>query len=153
MEKHGKKSALALQRLAAFAGNWKGTGTFLEGAGPGEGTRLKTDEQYAWLAGGSFLLYDGSLEFGAGKLIAHRVIGYDEADGSYTMHAFDSLGFARAYRGKVAGDIWIFQGEKERATFAFSEGGGVLETFWENSQEGEHWTPLCRTQETKLPRA
>lgn len=149
MEKQDKEKASALKKLAVFAGAWSGTGEFLEGAGPGQGARLETGGEYTWLAGGFFLLHDGYLDFGAGGLKAHRVIGYDAAAGKYVMNAFDSLGFAREYRGTVAGDVWTFRGEHERATFTFSQGGDGLETFWENTPEGGAWTPLCRTRETK----
>lgn len=139
----------ALQRLAVFVGSWHGTGTFLEGAGPGAGSTLQVHEIYEWLPGGYFLADNSSLNFGVGALEAHRIIGYDEKEKIYVMNAFDSIGFARQYKGTVDGNQWHFSGELERVTLTLSEDDKKLSTFWENSADGKTWQPLCKTEQTK----
>lgn len=139
----------AFEKLAVLVGTWQGTGTFLEGAGPGAGSSLKAHEAYQWLPGGYFLVDNSSLDFGVGALEAHRVIGYDEQAKAYVMHAFDSIGFAREYKGKVDGDVWHFSGETERVTLTLSDNNKRLETFWENSTDGKQWQSLCKTEQTK----
>ena len=64
------------------------------------------------------------------------------------MHAFDSLGFSRLCRGGSSQDDWHFAGEHERVTVTVMDGATML-TFWERSDDGKHWIPLCETVQTR----
>jgi len=150
MQDKSQELIAALQRLSAFTGTWSGQGTFLEGAGPGAGSRLTTGETYEWLPGGFFLIHRGWLDFGAGRLDALRVLAYDIESKSYTIHAYDSIGFARVYRGGVQGNIWRFVGEQERVAFTLSDDNGHLDTFWETLNAARLWQPLCKTEEARV---
>jgi hypothetical protein len=149
MQEKSQALSQALQKLAVFVGEWQGTGTFLEGAGPGAGSTLQVHETYEWLPGGYFLIDNSSLNFGVGALEAHRVISYDEEANQYIMHAFDSIGFAREYKGNLQGSKWHFNGELERVTITLGADSKKLSTFWENSADGKIWRPLCKTEQTK----
>ncbi len=139
----------ALKQLDVFVGKWTGEGQFLEGATGAENAPIVAEETYEWLPGGFFLVYRGCSDFGKGKLEALRVIGYDASSMTYTMHAYDSIGFERVYQGTVNGDVWHFKGEAERVTLTLSDDDKVVSTYWERSNDGEHWIPLCKIRETK----
>jgi hypothetical protein len=137
-----------LKRLGVFVGKWTGEGQFKEGATGAENAPITTEETYEWLPGGFFLVFRGGLDFGD-KLEALRVIGYDTANKTYTMHAFDSTGFARVYQGNVRDNVWHFKGEAERVTMTLSDNDKVMEIYWERLEDGKQWVPLCEYKETK----
>lgn len=142
---------LNLKNLMPFVGRWKGDGIFLEGAGDSAGSQVVVTDTYEWLPGKFFLVDSNVLDYGSGKLQAHRVVGYDVATETHTINAFDNTGFAREYRGgrDVADqNNWHFSGEYERVTFNFSEDGTQLNTYWERMVDGR-WLPLCKTQENR----
>lgn len=142
---------LALEKLIPFVGSWNGSGVFLEGAGESAGAQLVVSDTYEWLEGNFFLVDSNVLDYGSGKLKAHRIFGYNETTKMYTINAFDNTGYAREYTGKkddTAENSWHFTGEYERVTFSFGEDGNQLNTYWEIMIDGK-WVPLCKTQETK----
>lgn len=142
---------LALEKLKPFVGSWNGDGIFLEGAGDSAGAQLVVTDAYKWLDGNFFLIDSNMLDYGSGKLKAHRIFGYNETTKMYTINAFDNTGFAREYTGKEddVENSWHFTGEYERVTFSFSEDSNQLKTYWERMIEGK-WVPLCKTQESRI---
>lgn len=139
-----------IEKLTSFVGIWKGDGIFLEGAGDLAQSQLVVSDSYNWLPGEYFLVDTNMLDYGSGKLQAHRIVGYDKATSQYTIHAFDNAGFTRLYKGGIIKqDEWHFDGEQERVTFTFSDNNNQLNTYWENLIDGK-WTPLCRTHETRM---
>lgn len=140
----------AMEKLKPFLGIWRGEGVFLEGAGKLAQSQLIVTDDYGWLPGERFIVDSNMLDYGSDKLQAHRIIGYDEKTGQYTINAFDNGGFARLYvGGQTKQDEWYFAGEKERVTFTFSDNSAQLNTSWEILIDG-NWMPLCKTKENRV---
>lgn len=139
----------AIGKLKPFVGTWRGEGVFLEGAGDLAQSQLVVTDDYSWLPGKYFLVDSNMLDYGSGKLQAHRIVGYDTVTNQHTIHAFDNKGFARLYKGGITSTTeWHFDGEQERVTFTFND-DTKLTTYWE-ILINEKWVPLCRTQETRV---
>lgn len=138
------------QRLGIFAGKWKGKGKILAGAPSEAGSDVTIEDSYEWMPGGFFLLHRGSMQSSAQTLTSIQIIGADAASNSFPSHQFDSLGFCRAYEGRLQGDTWKFTGRWERASLTFSENNDKLTARWERSEDGSAWLPLCEYTASRI---
>lgn len=133
---------IAVSKLDVFTGKWVGEAATM-------GMTAATEQTYEWLPGSFFLSYRGYLDFGVNRLESARILGYDAPLKQYVMYAFDSMGFARIYRGGVKDGIWRFAGEFERVQVVFGSDGNSMTTTWENAEDGWNWKHLCEIRETR----
>ncbi|MET0396040.1 MAG: DUF1579 family protein [Longimicrobiaceae bacterium] len=127
------------RRLEAFVGRWETRGEVL--AGPhGPAVPIAGVDSYEWLPGGFFLLHRVDVRMGGEPVEALEVIGHDADAGGYFMHSYDSQGSAGTMRASEQDGVWTFQGEAERFTGGFGDGGRVLSGRWER-REGPEWIP------------
>lgn len=68
-------------------------------------------------------------------------MGWDAEAGRYFARTIENHGFARDYTMAVDGRIWTLSGERERATYRFSEDGRTQHISWE-WKPGQEWLPL-----------
>ena len=132
------------ERLGVFVGTWRTEGETYRPA-----ARLAGQETFEWLPGGFFLVDRFDRRIGDGEHRGLGVMGWDAADGAYFTCLYDNLGFARTYRTTVEDRLWTLTGERERATFRFSDGGTSFAAHWDQSKDGTQWAPLCDFTATK----
>lgn len=70
-----------------------------------------------------------------------EIIGYDEANGCYRSHFFDSHGNVSTHTLTARGDEWTYQGEATRSTVVFGEGGRVQTVLHERTDDGTTYVP------------
>lgn len=133
--------------LEAFVGRWSTRGRVRAGPWGPEAAIAGTDG-YEWLPGGFFLLHRADVGIGGERVEVLEVIGRDPAGAGWFMHAYDSRGTAGTMRATLAGGVWTFQGEGERFTGGFGEGGRVLSGTWELRQ-GAEWVPWMDVRLTR----
>ena len=135
-------------RLAPFVGRWKTAGEVLASAATPELEIVGIDE-YEWMPGGFFLLHRVDVRIGGERVQALEIIGYDAERGSYFMRSFDSQGGTGEMQARVRdGGTWTFEGDAERFTGTFSDGGETLSGRWERREE-EQWLPWMDVRLTK----
>lgn len=139
-----------LEHLNAFVGIWDTEGEVKTepSASPLKFTGTDT---YEWLPGGHFLLHRYEADMPDGKVIGTEVIGYNQAQNSYTLYSFDSRGQASLMQGHFEMDNWTFIGESMLFTGGFTDGGKVFAGLWERRQgEGFDWQPWMEIRLNKV---
>jgi hypothetical protein len=133
-------------KLSVFAGRWQAEG---QTYGADEG-RMISDETWEWLSGGFFLVCRFDARVGEAE---HKGIGYlawDEGRRIHTCRLIDNLGYDRLYELSANGLVWTFNGERERATYAFSEDCRRIDIRWEKSDDGVNFRPLCELRARRV---
>jgi len=143
-------SSKELDQLDIFVGKWNVEGRNLEGAPVGTDSSVKGIATYEWLTGKFYLVTKWSRKFGSSSHIGIGIIGFDESTGFFKVNNYDNLGFARAYKLTTRRLTWKFSGTHERATMEFTPDGRNFTEYWEVSQDGSHWEPLCRLNGSKV---
>ena len=108
-----------------------------------------SNETWEWLPGGFFIACRFDSRAGDTE---HRGFGYlafDAGRGTHTCRLIDNLGYDRIYDLSVNGQVWTFRGERERATYTFSEDGRGIDIRWERSADGASFLPLCELRATR----
>jgi hypothetical protein len=134
-------------RLAPFVGRWSTAGEVL--ASPSSpALRIEGTDEYEWLPGGFFLLHRVDVRIGGERVQVLEVIGWDAERGSYFMRSFDSQGGAGVMEAAEREGVWSFEGDAERFTGGFGDGGRTLSGRWER-REGDRWLPWMDVRLTK----
>lgn len=128
----------AARRLEPFVGVWRTRGQVLAEDGPS--TEIVGTDTYEWLPGGHFLLHRVDVRMGGERAEVLEVIGWDMERGEYFMHAYDSQGNHGTLWASVQDGAWTFEGDAERFTGSFGDGGATLAGRWERLDGGE-WIP------------
>jgi Protein of unknown function (DUF1579) len=135
-------------RLAPFVGRWKTAGEVLASAS-GPAVEIAGTDEYGWMPGGFFLLHRVDVRIGGERAQALEVIGYDAGRGGYFMRSFDNQGNAGEMQARAGDDgTWTFEGDAERFTGGFGDGGGTLSGRWERREDGR-WLPWMDVRLTK----
>jgi hypothetical protein len=141
----------AHRKLDAFVGTWRVTGENKAGAGKAANTKVTGEETYEWMPGGFFLVNHWDRRFENGQHTGTGYLGYDAQVDQYSVHAFDNLGFMRAYEAVPRGkNRWTYSGKKERADISFSNDGNTMTIHWEVTPDGAEWIPLCDLTGSKV---
>jgi hypothetical protein len=127
------------ERLASFVGRWKTAGQVLA-SGSAPALEIAGIDEYEWMPGGFFLLHRVDVRIGGERVQALEIIGWDAKRGRYFMRSFDSQGGTAEMHASVRDGTWTFDGDAERFTGAFSDGGETLSGRWER-RDGERWLP------------
>lgn len=136
------------RKLDVFVGRWNGVGES-KPDGPLQG-KMTVADTYEWLPGGYFLIDRGQLQVAGNEPVAHVwVFGYDDAQGTYVIRAFDGEGHFREYRASVHERVWTFTGQSERARIEFSPDGLRFTAHWDIAKDGSTWAPLCDVTMTR----
>lgn len=135
--------------LEAFIGRWTTYGRTIGGEGDAAVAFSGTD-CYEWLPGGFFVVRHVDIVAGDVPMQSIEVFGYDEASGTYIVHAFNSQGVATSCRATVCDGVWTFQNETERFTCRFSADGNVLSGIWARSADGIAWVPAVEVTTTRM---
>lgn len=132
--------------LAVFAGRWQSEGVAY---GRDEG-RMYSDETWEWMSGGFFLVcrFDSRVGDAEHKGIAY--LAWDEARRTHTCRMIDNLGYDRVYDLSLNGRVWTFRGDRERASYSFSEDGRAVDIAWEVSDDGLAFRPLCELKAVRV---
>jgi hypothetical protein len=133
-----KDTRADLSHLAVFVGVWRMTPSFAAQAG----APPPAHASFEWLEGRRFLIQRWRVEHpDAPDGIA--IIGFDEDQGIYLQHYFDSRGVARVYEMSVTGNVWKLQriapGLSQRFTGTFNDTGDTISGSWERSDDGSSW--------------
>ena len=144
----------AHEALEVFVGRWRANGTSY---GDGQTTDdplasavpWTSDESYAWLAGGSFLVHRWDALVGERPFEGIEILGVDD-EGLYFAELFDDSGNRVEYAVTCDGDTWTFTAPTTRAT-ATVEAPGQIAWNWEWRPNGEAWLPLCERSATLQP--
>jgi hypothetical protein len=138
------------QALAPFVGRWRTAGEVLA-SGSTPALEIAGIDEYEWLPGGFFLLHRVDVRIGGEPVQALEIIGWEAERGSYFMRSFDSQGNASEMRARVDDDgTWRFEGDAERFTGRFGDGGDTLSGRWEQ-REGDGWIPWMDVRLSKRP--
>jgi hypothetical protein len=127
------------QALAPFIGRWRTSGQVLA-SGSAPSLEIAGIDEYEWLPGGFFLLHRVDVRMGGDRVQALEIIGWDAEGGAYFMRSFDSQGGTAEMQATLHDGTWTFQGDAERFTGGFGDGGGTLSGRWER-REGDGWMP------------
>ncbi len=138
-----------LQHLKIFVGRWHLEGQNLIGAPIGADLPVTGEQVYEWFSGNFFLLSRWERRFGDGSHLGMGVICYDTASHLFSSSNYDNLGYCRTYKLHQELGIWKINGTSERATIEFSADGRRYVEYWEISEDGDSWTPLCRLEGSK----
>ncbi len=149
-QRNGIPPAEQLRQLDIFVGKWSVEGQNLKGAPSGAGAMLTGIETYDWLTGGHFLINRWSRKFSDSSHIGIGIIGLDKSTGQLSANHFDNIGFARTYWLTNSRLTWKYTGEKERAAITFTPDGRSFEQYWEVTENGSVWLPLCRIHGSKV---
>lgn len=134
-------------RLEAFVGRWSTRGQVLPDAS-GAAAEIVGTDTYEWMPGRFFLLHRVDVRIGGESVEALEVIGWDAERGTYFMRSFDSQGNTGTMRASVRGGTWTFEGDTERFTGAFADGGATIAGRWER-REGAEWVPWMDVRLTR----
>lgn len=138
------------EQLTPFIGRWKVKGKNAPLAPDAPSTEVTGEETYEWLPGGFFVLNRWDRRLGHdGRHIGTGILGVGPSEQAYTSDSFDNLGYHRHYELSVAGRVWTFRGEFERAVLTFGPSAADFHVQWELSKDGSSWQPLCELQGTK----
>jgi hypothetical protein len=130
----------AHEQLNAFVGRWRAEGT----VGHREQRKEATAEfEFEWLPGQFFLQLRGALLSPGTALLSTALYGYDVPSGSFRLHQFDNLGYARVYEGVARANLWRFTGAFERVTYTFAPSGDELHIHREQRKSDQWWITLC----------
>jgi Protein of unknown function (DUF1579) len=133
-----KDTRVDLDQLAVFVGDWRMTSSIATEAQ----TPPPAHASFEWLEGRRFLIQRWRVDHPeAPDGIA--IIGFDEDQGTYLQHYFDSRGVARVYEMSIADRVWtlvrIAPGFSQRFTGTFNEAGDTISGRWERSNDGSSW--------------
>ena len=136
------------EKLSAFVGTWIGEDTIFPAPWAPQGGSGVTTYVGALGLDGKFVL-GNDVQKGPGQpdYLAHKVYGFDRAEGVYTFHLFDSTGQnpAQPAKGQWSGNNLTFEQITPMGRFRFSytfvaEDSYVFRMFL--SRDGEHWAQL-----------
>lgn len=149
------EDAAALRRLATFVGKWRTAGqSFAEGQRVeeprGSPVPWTSDESYAWLPGGHFLLHRWDAMVGAYAFTGTQIIGFDTCKGGYFSHLFDNAWNHSEYRGECDAGAWKFRGVATRSVTKISPDAQTMDVAWEWMNGGRQWLPLCERRATRV---
>jgi len=138
----------AMQKLAVWAGDWKGTGW--ASTGPGQRHEFTITERVQPKVGGSILLIEGlgtrKNEKGAGEVVVHdalAVLSYDQQAKRYRWRAHDIRGQALDVEPQLieGGLQWGFRNEQGGVSIRFTI--HIAEKRWheigEVTRDGKTW--------------
>lgn len=131
------------QRLLDLAGEWRLEGHNLDGAPDRPGAAVSGHSTFHWLPGKFFLFGRESVSFEGQTHITLMVFAYLADVREYRAWFFDNTGFSREYAGEYANGTWRFTGRYERVRIDVSPDGARLRHFWERTEDGSQWVPLC----------
>lgn len=139
MEERAKRAA-ALEALEVLVGEWSVT-VELAGAPTGR-------VEFSWALDDQYLVQRSTVP-DSDVPDSLAVIAYDDEQGVYTQHYFDSRGVVRLYRMELADGVWRLQRTTpdfspltfwQRFEGTFSADGKRIDARWEQSQgEGASW--------------
>lgn len=135
--------------MEIFAGQWTITGKNGEGAGSAAGSAVNATGDYRIMPGGFFLEIRETADFDGNAHITLMVMGYDPNSETYPVHFFNNTGYTRTYTGSLRKNSWTLTGKLERASYTFGEDGNSYTAYWERTQDGINWLPLCELTATK----
>ncbi len=139
-----------LEQLDIFLGKWNVEGQNIKGVTIEADSFVKGIATYEWLAGKFYLIAKWSRKFDNLSHIGIGIIGYDKSAGAFIANNYDNIGFAREYKLTSKRLTWKFSGAHERATMEFTPDGRNFTEFWEVSDDGSNWEPLCRLNGSKV---
>jgi len=142
--------APALQLLKPFVGIWQVAGQNLIGAPVGADAEVTGEQHYEWFPGSFFLVNRWERHFDDGSHLGLGMISYNPTTNSFSSVSFDNLGYSRSYKLYPQQNAWKFDGSNERATIEFSQDGQSYAEYWEISENGTNWTPLCRLEGQRI---
>lgn len=127
------------QALAPLVGVWETRGQ-VRASGSTPAAEIAGTDSYEWLPGGYFLLHRVDVRIGGEPVEGIEIIGWDAKAGAYFLHSYDSQGTASVMQGRVRDGVWTLEGDAERFTGGFGDGGRTLSGLWER-REGAEWLP------------
>ena len=144
----------AHEALEVFVGRWRANGTSYGDGQSADDPRASavpwtSDESYAWLPGGLFLVHRWDALVGDQPFEGIEILGVDD-EGHYFAELFDDSGNRVEYKVARAGDTWTFADAESRAT-ATIEAPGEIAWNWEWRPSGDAWLPLCERSATLQP--
>ncbi|MDX2006126.1 MAG: DUF1579 family protein [Meiothermus sp.] len=136
------------EKLSAFVGTWIGEDTIFPAPWAPHGGSGVTTYTGALSLDGRFVIGDDVQKRpGQPDYLAHKVFGFDPAEGVYTFHLFDSTGQnpAQPARGRWEGENLTLEQATPMGRLRFSytfaaEDRYVFRMFM--SRDGEHWVQL-----------
>ena len=138
-----------IKRLEIFAGKWNVKGkSYAEGSSNESlqvsSAQMEFSQTGEWLSGEFFLVNRWSGHVGESEFNGMEIIGYDIPSRKYISKFFDNAGNAPTYQVTVRENVWMYNGEFQRATFEFSDDGNTIITHWDwKKTDGGKWLPLC----------
>lgn len=112
---------------------------------------MKFVQTCEWLSGGFFLVNRWDGHVGESEFNGMEIIGYDFASQTYFSHFFDNAGNAPTYQVTFRENVWMYNGELQRATFEFSDEGNTMTTHWDWKKNNDvNWLPLCDLTASKF---
>jgi hypothetical protein len=138
------------ERLNSLAGHWRIEGRNLGGAPDRPGAVVVGHASFRWLAGHFFLYGEKAVAFGGQSHVTLMVLCYLDDVDEYRAYFFDNGGFSRQYAGEYAQGVWRFNGRRERVRIETSADGRRLDHFWERTDDGRKWVPLCELTSTRI---
>ena len=138
------------RRMAAFLGAWQSDGRSrpspYDPVAPTATSplpvRMHGSHVGEWLPGEFFLINRWDQRVGNVGFRGLWVMGYDSKTDRYFLHLFDDAGNSVGYRATVEGQVWTIVGDRQRATFRFSDDGATMTQQW-SMRDGDAWVPLC----------
>jgi hypothetical protein len=138
----------AHRALEVFLGEWRAEGisyggTDQSGADPkANGVSWVSTHAARWQTGNFFLIQQERASVGGLAFETLSVLGVEPSGTSHFARTFDNGGFYRHYALSVNGNVWLLEGETERARTIFDEQGDTQTITWEWFRNGR-WLPLC----------
>jgi Protein of unknown function (DUF1579) len=139
--------------LDAFVGEWRAVGTSFGGTDQtGEnpkanGERWGSTHVARWHPGEFFLIQNERALIDGKPFDTLSVMGVDPEGESYFARTFDNHGFYRHYHLAVDNNIWLLEGDTERARTVFGDDRQTIT--WEWLRDGR-WLPLCDRVATRI---
>jgi hypothetical protein len=140
-----------LKKLDALVGTWNSEGETV--ATPDvPSITVRGMDRYEWLPGGFFLIHWVDVYMGDEKVYSIEMIGpYDSESQSIPMRSFDHQGNVGMMQASVDDEgVWTFAGERMRACLTLSNDKSSMTAHWEQTQDGQNWTPWMEMRFTKM---
>lgn len=135
--------------LASIVGRYQVHG-YNEPAAHGERRVTVTGSQeYRWVPGEFFVRGHWDHRFGERVHQGVSLLGFEPEHGVHFAHHYDNLGYARTYTVTIAGYVWTFHGQFERACLEFSPDGSRYHESWQLKKDGQSFWPLCELEVTR----
>jgi hypothetical protein len=131
-----------------FLGRWRAEGKSYGGPNQPDDDPKSAPQPWVsthtgrWHTGQFFLIQDERAVVGGQPLDTLSMMGVDLTRGGHFARCFENHGFYRHYEVAVAGRVWTFSGDKERARIEFSADGRTQTISWEWRPKNR-WLPLC----------